>query len=114
LNLEKERELESLVTKNPDQIEEGLVFLDHQLKAASKFIDVLCADQNGILVVLELKIGEDEGILTQALEYYDYVASNKDRLASMYHSKRVSTKKKSLGSFRASSSQIGFACRKIR
>lgn len=34
--------------------------------------------------MIELKVGEDDGMLLQALEYDDYVSSNRDRLAKEY------------------------------
>ncbi len=79
-----ERELEKLVTDNMESIEAGLVYLGHQLNAAGKYIDILAVDENRILVVIELKIGEDDGMLVQALEYLHYVQSNRDRLAMTY------------------------------
>ena len=84
IEIEKERELEALVLKDPESVEDGLTCLTHQRRANGKYIDVLAADGDGVLVVIELKVGEDDGMLLQVLEYYDYVSSNRDRLAKEY------------------------------
>jgi hypothetical protein len=84
LEINEERDLENLVVKDPESIEKGLKYLAHQRQANGKFIDVLAVDADGILVIIELKIGQDDEMLLQALEYYDYVSSNRDRLAKEY------------------------------
>lgn len=87
LEIDQERELESQVIKDPEALEEGLVYLTHQRSANGNYIDVLAADSDGVLVVIELKVGEEDQMLLQALEYYDYVSSNRDRLAKEYSHK---------------------------
>jgi len=84
IEINEERNLEHLVVQNPESVEKGLVYLSHQHRAGGKFIDVLAVDANGIFVILELKVGQDDEMLLQALEYYDYVSSNRDRLAKEY------------------------------
>jgi Endonuclease NucS len=80
IDIAKESELEHLVMKEPDALERGLRILTHQRRAHSKFRDILATDAEGVLVVIELKTGEDDGMLLQALEYYDYISVNRDRL----------------------------------
>lgn len=87
LDVGQERELEALIVRNAGCIESGLKVLTHQPRANGKFIDVLSVDSDGVLVVIELKINEADEVLCQVLEYYDYVSSNRDRLASEYASK---------------------------
>jgi hypothetical protein len=87
LDIDKERELESQVIKDPEALEDGLVYLTHQRAANGNYIDVLAADSDGVLVVIELKVGEEDEMLLQALEYYDHVSSNRDRLAKEYEAK---------------------------
>jgi hypothetical protein len=84
---EDEHEIEHIVANHPDQIEDDLTYLDHQLSVGTGFMDVLCVDDKGVPVVVELKIGEDEGILMQALRYYDSVYRERDRLAHQYQTK---------------------------
>jgi hypothetical protein len=82
--IQKECDLEDMVIKDIEAVEKGLTFLSHQPPANGNFIDVLAVDAGGVLVVMELKVeGEDE-MLIQALDYYDYVYSNLDRLAKEF------------------------------
>jgi RecB family endonuclease NucS len=60
LDLDQERELESQVIKDPEALEDGLVYLTHQRAANDNYIDVLAADSDGVLVVIELKVGEED------------------------------------------------------
>ena len=80
----KEGRLEDLVIKAPEQIEEGLKFLDHQRHTDRGRLDVLLVDSEGALVVGELKVVEDDNMLFQGLDYYDYVSSNLEALARLY------------------------------
>src|ERR1039457_3446057 len=87
LQIDQERELEALVIKDPDSVEEGLTILTHQRPANGKYIDILAVDKDGVLVDMELKLNEDDDMLLQALEYYDYVLTNRDRIAREYEKK---------------------------
>lgn len=82
-----ESEIEHIVMNHPDQIEDDLTYLDHQVAVGTGFMDILCVDDRGVPVVIELKIGEDKGILMQALRYYDSVYRDRDRLARQFSQK---------------------------
>jgi hypothetical protein len=84
IELGKESELEYIAKKHSDQIEDGLVYLEHQLHVGRGFLDVLFVDSKGAFVAAELKVSDDDGILTQALKYYDSVERDKDRLATHF------------------------------
>jgi hypothetical protein len=71
-----EQQLEGLVQQHPELIETGLVYLDHQKQATGKRLDVLMVDSGHALVVAELKVVEDDNMLVQGLDYYDYVSSH--------------------------------------
>jgi len=89
VEIEKERDLEDIVKKYPDQVEDGLTYLEHQVHLGRGFLDVLFVDSKGALVVAELKVSDDEGILTQALKYYDSVERDKDRLAHHFTQRKI-------------------------
>jgi hypothetical protein len=93
IDFAKESQLEYVAKTNPDQIEDGLVYLEHQLHVGRGFLDVLFVDSKGAFVAAELKIGNDDGILTQALKYYDSVETDKDRLASHFAKAKVDSPK---------------------
>jgi hypothetical protein len=79
-----EQELEDLVRRGAELIEEGLVYVDHQKQAAGGRLDVLLVDSGRSLVVAELKVIEDDGMLTQGLDYYDYVSTHVEAFARLY------------------------------
>jgi len=79
-----EKELEDLVRRNADLIEEGLVYVDHQKPAAGGRLAVLMVDSGKSLVVAELKVVQDDGMLFQGLDYYDYVTTHAESYARLY------------------------------
>ncbi len=79
-----ESQLEDLVRQSPELIEQGLKFVDHQKKVEAGRFDVLMVDSGNALVVAELKVEEDDGILLQGLDYYDYVVTNAESYARLY------------------------------
>ena len=81
-----EQELEDIVRRNAGQIEEGLIYVDHQRPAAGGRLDVLLVDSGKSLVVAELKVTQDDGMLLQGLDYYDYVSTNIEAFGRLYKS----------------------------
>lgn len=79
-----EQQLEDLVRRNAGLIEEGLVYVDHQKPAAGGRLDVLMVDSGKSLVVAELKVIQDDGMLLQGLDYYDYVSMHVESFARLY------------------------------
>ena len=72
----QEKVLEELLYKNPNYLEEGLRAIGRQFPTDSGPVDLICVDEDGILVVVELKNEEDDYQLLQALRYYDYVVEH--------------------------------------
>jgi hypothetical protein len=79
-----EQRFEGLVQQDPGLIEEGLMYIDHQKRAAGRRLDVLMVDSGKSLVVAELKVVQDEDMLVQGLDYYDFVSSNIEAFARLY------------------------------
>ncbi len=79
-----EQQLEDLIRRHAGLIEEGLVYVDHQKPAAGGRLDVLMVDSGKSLVVAELKVTQDEGMLLQGLDYYDYVSMHLESFARLY------------------------------
>jgi hypothetical protein len=79
-----EAQLEDFVRRAPENIEAGLVFVDHQAFTDRGPLDVLMADSGKALVVAELKVIEDDLMLVQGIDYYDYVVRNIDGYARAY------------------------------
>lgn len=79
-----ETELEDLIRQYAGAIEEGLIYVDHQKPAAGGRLDVLMVDSGKSLVVAELKVVQDDGMLMQGIDYYDYVSGQIEALARLY------------------------------
>lgn len=79
-----ERKLEDMVRQAPHLIEDGLKFVDRQRRTARGPLDVLLVDSGNALIVAELKTYQDDGMLMQALDYFDYVSTNLDGFARVY------------------------------
>jgi hypothetical protein len=79
-----EQELEDLVRRHPALIEEGLLYVDHQKPAAGGRLDALLVDSGKSLVVAELKVVPDDGMLMQGVDYYDYVSDHVEAFARVY------------------------------
>lgn len=76
-----EAALEDLIRQNPTLVEDGLVYVDHQNIAAGKRLNMLIIGSDKSLVVAELKVKEEDGMLIQGLEYCDYESTNLEALA---------------------------------
>jgi len=79
-----EQELEDIVRRSADLIEEGLVYVDHQKQTAGGRLDVLMVDSGKALVLAELKVNQDDGMLFQGVDYYDYVSAHVESFARLY------------------------------
>jgi hypothetical protein len=79
-----EQELEDLVRRHTRYIEEGLVYIDHQKSTLGGRLDVLMVDSGKALVVAELKIIQDDGMLLQGVDYCDYVSTHAESFARLY------------------------------
>ena len=92
LTVKSETELEQLLSESPAAIEEGLQILERQVPAGPGFIDILAVDADNTLVVIELKKESDDRILTQGLEYYDFVRDNSERFAQIYSGHEINAR----------------------
>ena len=79
-----EQQLEDLVRRHAETIEEGLTYMDHQKRAAGGRLDVLMVDSGKSLVVAELKVVQDDGMLMQGIDYYDYMSNHIEAFARIY------------------------------
>lgn len=87
ISLREREELEPVLIKNPNVIEEGIKVLAHQHSTDSGPLDILAVDSEGTLVVIELKSQPTEGHLDQGLRYYDWCRQNISWIATAYKSK---------------------------
>lgn len=87
-----ESQLEDFVRQEPGHIEGGLIYVDHQRRTRQGRLDMLFVDSGKALVVAELKIAEDDGMLAQGIDYYDYITSNIEGYARAYKDKNIDFK----------------------
>lgn len=87
-----EQQLEDLVRRYTDEIEEGLVYVDHQKQTVGGRLDVLMVDSGNALVIAELKIVQEDGMLMQGLDYYDYISCHIEAFARLYESHKIDPK----------------------
>lgn len=84
-----ESELHLIIKAELDAIEEGLELLQHEYPSGKGIIDFLCKDSGGRLVIIEVKLHEDENILFQALRYYGDIDRDRYVLANLFKAKKV-------------------------
>lgn len=87
-----EIQLEDLVRRGADLIESGLKYVDHQRGTDRGPLDVLMVDSGSALVVAELKVVEDDGMLLQGIDYYDYIVRSLEAMARVYKNFNVDPK----------------------
>lgn len=85
----REQQLEDVVRRHAGLIEEGLVYVDHQKPTGSGRLDVFLVDSGKSLVVAELKVTQDDGMLLQGLDYYDYAVTHLESLARLYKQRGI-------------------------
>ena len=71
-----EQELEDLLFSSPELIEPGMKMVSRQHPTDSGPLDLLGLDEDGTLVICELKVKSDELHLDQGMRYYDWCRQN--------------------------------------
>lgn len=79
-----EKQLEDFVRQAPDLIEAGIRYIGRQKDTDRGPLDVLMVDSGGALIVCELKIAQDDGMLFQGIDYLDYVSKNIEAFSRLY------------------------------
>ena len=74
----KEEDLRRAVVRNPALIEEGLRVVEIERKVRPGFIDLLCVDREGRLVVIEFK--REEASVSAVRQLYEYVKALSNEL----------------------------------
>lgn len=97
-----EIELQTMIEKNLNSLEEGLLYIDHFVPVGSGIIDMLALDKERNPVVIEYKAEEeeDETALLQALSYANWVDKNPDTMLRFIREKRPEIGIESLGDVR--------------
>ena len=95
IKLGNHRELEEMLTNEIGQIEEGLAVIANHVPINDKAtLDILCRDDNGQLVVLQLSISEDDTMFLHGIQSLDYVDKFKSFLKATYKEQKINDKEK--------------------
>jgi hypothetical protein len=84
VSVRETEELEPMLIAHPDVIEAGLKVISHQQPTDSGPLDILAVDEEGTIVVIELKNEAHEGHLDQGLRYYDWCRQNISWIATAF------------------------------
>ncbi len=89
---QSEKELHGIIEKELDSLEEGLSLLKYEMSVGRGILDFLCVDSGGRLMIVEVKISEDDNILFQALRYYADVNKNRYVIAGIFSENNINPK----------------------
>jgi hypothetical protein len=70
-------------------VEEGLILLQHEYPSGKGIVDFLCVDSGNRLVVIEVKLHEDENVLFQALRYFSDVDRDRFVIANLFSQHKI-------------------------
>ena len=84
-----EKELHSVIEKELDALEEGLKVLKYEFAMPKGIPDFLCVDSGGRLVVIEVKLQEDDNVLFQALRYFNDTDKDRYVIAKMFQKENI-------------------------
>ena len=89
MNVTKEKELHGIIQKELDALEEGLELIKYEFDTGQGIPDFLCADSGGRLTIIEVKLGEDENVLFQAMRYYSIISGNRYAIAKAFPEAKI-------------------------
>ena len=84
---QSEKELHIIIQSELDAIEEGLELLQYEYTSGKGILDFLCIDSGQRLVIIEVKLHEDENVLFQALRYFGDIDLNRYVIANLFKPK---------------------------
>ena len=84
-----EKELHGIIEKDLDALEEGLCLLKYEFSTGKGTLDFLCVDSGGRLLIIEVKLSEDENILFQVLRYFSVIEKDKYLITTLFSSKKI-------------------------
>jgi hypothetical protein len=95
IKLGSNRELEEMLANEIAQIEDGLAVIANRVPINDKAtLDILCRDDNGQLVVLQLSVSEDDTMFLHGIQSLDYVDKFKSFLKATYKEQKINDKEK--------------------
>jgi len=84
-----------MITKEINQLEKDLTIICNHVPINDKAtLDVLCHDNNGQLVIVQMNINEDDVMLLHGIQSLDYVDKFKSFLKATYNKDKIDDKEK--------------------
>jgi hypothetical protein len=84
-----------MITKEMSQIEKDLTVICNHIPINDKAtLDVLCHDENGQLVIVQMNVDEDDTMLLHGIQSLDYVDKFKSFLKATYNKHKIDDKEK--------------------
>jgi hypothetical protein len=84
-----------MITKEINQLEKDLAIICNHVPINDKAtLDVLCHDNNGQLVIVQMNINEDDVMLLHGIQSLDYVDKFKSFLKATYNKNKIDDKEK--------------------
>jgi len=95
ISIESRQQLEQMIVNEINLVEKGLTVICSNVPINDKTtLDILCHDSNGQLVILQLNVEEDDAMLLQGLQSFDYVDKFKSFLKATYNRHKIDDKEK--------------------
>jgi hypothetical protein len=95
ISIESRHELEQMIVGGINLVEKDLTVICSNVPVNDKTtLDVLCHDNNGQLVIIQLNVEEDDSMLLQGLQSLDYVDKFKSFLKATYNKHKIDDKEK--------------------
>jgi hypothetical protein len=95
VSIKNQEELEEMITKDVSQLESDLtVICSHVPINDNATLDMLCHDNNGQLVIVQLNVNEDDIMLLHGIQSLDYVDKFKSFLKATYNKHNIDDKEK--------------------
>lgn len=95
LKVENHQELEQLVTNEINKVEKNLTVICSNIPINDKAtLDILCHDDNGQLVIVQISVEEDDTMFLHGIQSIDYVDKFKSFLKATYNKHKIDDKAK--------------------
>jgi hypothetical protein len=95
LKLESNLELQQLITEDVNKVERNLTLICNNIPINDRTtLDILCHDENGQLVIIQLSVNEDDLMLLQGIQSLDYVNKFKSFLKATYNKHKIDDNEK--------------------
>jgi len=95
LKVENDKELEQMITNEINKVEKDLTVICSNVPITDQAtLDILCHDNNGQLVIVQLSVNEDDIMLLHGIQSLDYIDKFKSFLKATYNKHKIDVEEK--------------------